>query len=153
MDFSTELVSIIPTLKRYSIKLTRNLTAAADLLQDTLLKALERQHQFTPGTNLAAWTSTIMFRVFLEDRRRERRVLPPFPEPIINEPQHHELNAADTMAILLTLPPAHQDAVLLVGGLGHTYEEAAEMLGANIGTIKSRVHRARSALHGLCRAA
>lgn len=150
MDFTSELVGVMPSLKVYAIRLTRNLTDAGDLLQDTMVRALEKRSQFQPGTNLAAWLSTIMFRLFLTERRKANRRYPYEIDDAIDSPQHERVNAADTMFLLSTLPQAHQDAVLIVGALGHTYDEAAEILETNVGTVKSRVHRARIALHGLC---
>ena len=141
-------------LLRFAISLTRDKDSAEDLVQNTLFKALKNKNNFQEGTNLEAWCFTILKNTFFVHRRSawERRVSGgEEAESQINGEtaqanQESLMNLKEALEVIKTLPPAQQEALYLVGILGESYEEAAVTAGTEVGTIKSRVSRARQAL-------
>jgi RNA polymerase sigma-70 factor (ECF subfamily) len=124
---------------------------ADDLVQDTIVRTLQKRHAFTPGTNFQAWAFTVMRNLFYSEHRRRRREvedvdglhaarLTVLPE------QPGSLRFAELRGALATLPHEQREAVLLIGAAGLTYEEAAQVCATKVGTIKSRVNRARTRL-------
>jgi len=145
-----QIVALIPALRAFSRALTRDATEADDLLQETLTKALGHVHQFAPGTNLKAWLFTIVRNTFYTGyNRRRREVVSPLDEAIEmrSEPSQDwslKMHAVD--AAMRQLPPHQREALTLVGCAGLSYEEAAAVCGCALGTIRSRVSRARTRL-------
>lgn len=151
MTFEEELVGLRPNLFRWAVRLTYDVDRAQDLLQDTMVKALANKHSFQPGSNMSAWAFTIMRNEFFTAARRKQLfVEDPYgtytEKMIIEAPQEPREDFRDVWSALQRLPQKQQDALNLVGVLGHSYEEAAEILHVPIGTIKSQVSRAREAL-------
>lgn len=145
------LLAAVPNLRAFAISLCGSVDRADDLVQETLLRGIAHIQSFTPGTNLAAWLTTIMRNTFINDRRkRSHSVEDPkgaFAATLTTQPeqeghaQHRELQSA-----LLKLPLDQREAIVLVGGQGLSYAEAAEICHCAVGTIKSRTNRARTKL-------
>lgn len=148
-EFKSALLGEIPQLRFFALSLTSTPDRADDLVQETLIKAWAAADRFIPGTSLRAWLFTIMRNAFYSEYRKARReVLDPGTEVRVaaNPEQNGHLDLADLNAALATLPADQREALLLVGASGVSYEEAAEICGCAIGTIKSRVNRARRKL-------
>ncbi|MFC6789300.1 sigma-70 family RNA polymerase sigma factor [Methylobacterium komagatae] len=142
------LLGAIPALRAFAFSLTYDLDRSDDLVQDTLVRAWTRAESFRRGTNLTAWLFTILRNLFYsEQRKRKREVedadglhagrLTALPE------QEVRMEMAQFQEALNLLPHAQREALILVGAQSFTYEEAAEICGVAVGTIKSRVSRAR----------
>lgn len=145
------LIAMIPSLRAFAWSLSRNPSDADDLVQDTLIKAWTNRDRFQQGTNLRAWLFTILRNTWytaLSKRRREvqdsdgEHAASLTADPV--QDLNMELHALQ--AALNTLPPEHREALVMVGAAGLSYEEAAEISGCALGTIKSRVNRARTRL-------
>ncbi len=147
--FAQALEAIIPHLRGYARSLSRSPAQADDLVQDALLRAWSARARFQAGTNFKAWMFVILRNVFLSGLRRrkfEQETTGNEPEIIAPaaQPGHMELLALrDALA---KLAPSRREALMLVGAAGMSYEEAAKVCGCAVGTIKSRVSRARSEL-------
>jgi RNA polymerase sigma-70 factor (ECF subfamily) len=145
-----EILDLIPSLRAFAQSLTRDPTEADDLLQDTLLKALLNIERFTPGTNLRAWMFTIERNTFYTNCKRKHREVAlnaDEAEEIPSEPlQDWPLKVRALQEAMQQLPGDQKEALLLVGGEGLRYEEAADACGCALGTIKSRVSRGRARL-------
>jgi len=145
-----ELAGLIPELRAYARFLARDRSAADDLVQDSLLRALAALDRYEPDGTLRAWLFTIQRNVFYEQARRrrtERMVLAQAiapGEPIQRPHQHGETEVADLQRVLWTLPPLLREALVLVGAQGMSHEEAAEVCAVPVGTMKARVSRARA---------
>ena len=154
-DFHGRLEEQIPRLRRYARALTRDVNRADDLVQDTLVRALAKQHLWQAGTNLRAWLFTLMHNQHVNDVRRSNReggnidvddmasVLVANTDPTASR-QLRELERA-----LNRLPLEQRESILLVGLEGLRYDEAASILGVPIGTVRSRLSRGREALRKL----
>lgn len=150
-DPKEELVEHLPALRAFAISLTRNSATADDLVQDTVVKAWSNLDKFQPGTNLRAWLFTILRNTFYSlHRKRSREVEDPdgIMADGLSEKPHHDgrLAMADFEDAFAQLPAEQREALVLVGAEGFSYEEAAEMCGCAVGTIKSRTNRARTRL-------
>src|SRR5215212_5241297 len=142
------LLAAVPSLRAFAISLCGQVDRADDLVQDTLLRALSNIDRFERGTNLNAWLFTILRNLFhSEYRKRRREVEDPDGSYAgrlkIQPEQGSRLDFEDFRAALNRLPHDQREAVLLVGASGFSYEEAANICGCAVGTIKSRVNRAR----------
>lgn len=151
LDFKNELTKVVPHLRAFARGLCGRPDMADDLVQEALLKAWAAQDRFEPGTSMRAWTFVILRNAYLTDMRRNRfrgEYDETVAERILTAPagQEHPIHLSDMHRALLTLPPERREALLLVGAGGFSYEEAAEICGCAVGTIKSRVGRARAAL-------
>ncbi len=149
--FKRELTAVIPHLRAFARGLCGRPDLADDLVQETLLKAWAAQDRFEPGTSMRAWTFVILRNAYLTDMRRNRFRADydeTVAERILVAPAGQEgpLHLSDMHRALLTLPPERREALLLVGAGGFSYEEAAQICQCAVGTIKSRVGRARAAL-------
>lgn len=149
--FRKELLELIPFLRAFSRSLCGNRDAADDLAQDALAKAWQSRASFRPGSNLKAWLFTILRNQFYSDRRRSWRQTPldTATAERIQSPRDEQNRAtelSDTTRALYCLPPEQREALILVGVGGFSYEEAAAIGGCAVGTVKSRVARARHAL-------
>lgn len=150
--FKRELTEVIPHLRAFARGLCGRADMADDLVQEALLKAWAAQDRFQPGTSMRAWTFVILRNAYLTDMRRNRfrgTYDEGVAERILTQPagQEEPLHLSDMHRALLTLPPERREALLLVGAGGFSYEEAAEICGCALGTIKSRVGRARATLN------
>jgi len=149
--FKRELTDVIPHLRAFARGLCGRADMADDLVQETLLKAWAARDRFEPGTSMRAWTFVILRNAYLTDMRRNRfrgEYDETVAERILTAPadQEEPVHLADLHRALLTLPDERREALLLVGAGGFSYEEAAQICGCAVGTIKSRVGRARAAL-------
>jgi len=146
-----EMLASIPNLRAFAISLTGSQIQADDLLQTTLLKALENFDKFEPGTNMRAWLFTILRNQFYTDIRKHRREVED-PDGIISgkfgvlPTQGARLDLGDMQQALTHLSHEQRETLLLVAAEGATYEEVARITGTNLGTVKSRVNRARNRL-------
>ena len=150
-DPREELVTHLPAMRAFALSLTRNASAADDLVQDTVVKAWSHFDRFLPGTNLRAWLFTILRNTFYSTRRRTVREVSDSDGALVGalaeKPEHDgRLQYADFVRAFQQLPDEQREALTLVGALGHSYEEAAEMTGVAVGTVKSRANRARARL-------
>lgn len=146
-----EVVSLIPALRAFAWSLSHNGSDADDLVQDTLIKAWTNREKFEPGTNLRAWLFTILRNTYYTNvirRRREVRDEQGEYASGLKAPATQDWSVAmrSLQAALAQLPDEHREALILVGAAGLSYEEAAEICGCALGTIKSRVNRARARL-------
>jgi RNA polymerase sigma factor (sigma-70 family) len=153
-DFKRELAAVVPHLRAFARGLCGRADMADDLVQEALLKAWAAQDRFEPGTSMRAWTFVILRNAYLTDMRRNRfrgEYDENVAERILTAPagQEEPIHLADLHRALLTLPPERREALLLVGAGGFSYEEAAQICGCAVGTIKSRVGRARAALNAM----
>lgn len=152
--FKRELTEVVPHLRAFARGLCGRPDMADDLVQEALLKAWAAQERFEPGTSMRAWTFVILRNAYLTDMRRNRfrgEYDETVAERILTAPagQEEPLHLSDLHRALLTLPPERREALLLVGAGGFSYEEAANICGCAVGTIKSRVGRARAALSSM----
>jgi RNA polymerase sigma-70 factor (ECF subfamily) len=150
-DFKTELLALIPFLRAFARSLCGNPEMADDLAQETLVKAWQSRDTFIPGTNLKAWLFTILRNQFYSDRRRAWRQAPWDQEsaeriPGSREDQGWAADLSDTARALRCLSDEQREALILVGAGGFSYEDAAAICHCAVGTVKSRVARARRAL-------
>ena len=150
-DFVAAVEAQIPALRRYAYALTRDHDQADDLVQDCLERALSRRHRRRRDSDLSAWLFTILRNLFLNDRRRRLRrgrEIGLDSEPSFGIPplQDSGLEARDALAALGRLPEEQQSLLLLIGVEDLSYEEAARVLGIPIGTVMSRLSRARQRL-------
>ncbi|MGI3169342.1 RNA polymerase sigma factor [Pseudooceanicola sp. C21-150M6] len=153
-DPREELVEHLPSLRAFAMSLCRNSAQADDLVQDTIVKAWSNMDKFKVGTNLRAWLFTILRNTFYSSRRRSGREVADvdgaFSANLATKPDHDgRLALQDFEVAFKTLPDEQKEALLLVGASGFSYEEAAEMCGCAVGTIKSRANRGRSRLSEL----
>ncbi len=147
----TQVLEFLPAVRAFARSLTRNRTEADDLVQETLLKALSNIDKFDPGTNLRAWLFTILRNTYyteIRKRRRENDGMAALAQQDTNIGPSQEWSATLTSLkdALARLPDDQREALVLVGAAGLSYEEAAEVCGCALGTIKSRVNRARAKL-------
>jgi RNA polymerase sigma-70 factor, ECF subfamily len=151
-DYGKKLAEQIPRLRRYARALTRDAGRADDLVQDCLLRAIRKRHLFQPDTDLRAWLFTLMHNQYVNDIRRLVRegVHMPIEEfaPTLAEPsgQSAGLQLRELDDALSRLPVEQRQAVLLVGLEGFAYEDAAAILSVPVGTVRSRLSRARDSL-------
>ena len=150
-EFRTELLGLIPFLRAFARSLTGSQEGADDLAQETLVKAWQSRDSFVPGTNLKAWLFTILRNQFYSDRRRAWRQAPWDQEaaeriPGGGQDQGWAAELSDTARALRVLTDEQREALILVGAGGFSYEDAAEICNCAVGTVKSRVARARKAL-------
>ncbi len=148
--FEDDLVEAEPYLLRQARKLTRHSEEAKDLVQQTMLLAWKGRDSFQPDTNFRAWLATILRNAFLDLRRKEnkQRALnfrPPMQEAADPE-QDVILEFEQTRKVMEKLSPNHQRVLMLVGIQGESYQEAADAMGTPVGTVRSRLSRARENL-------
>ena len=141
----------MPGLRAFAISLCGNVDRADDLVQEALLRALANIHSFQPGTNMSAWLFTILRNHFRSEYRKRRREVEDadghYAESLTSHPeQQGHLELTEFRTALNKLPDEQREALILVGASGFSYEEAAEICGCAIGTVKSRVNRARTRL-------
>ena len=145
------VLNAIPSLRAFAISLCGNVDRADDLVQETMLRALANIQSFQPGTNMSAWLFTILRNHFRSEYRKRRREVEDtdgsYAESLKSHPeQQGHVEFGEFRVALAKLPPDQREALILVGASGFSYEEAANICGCAVGTIKSRVNRARTRL-------
>ena len=149
-----DILASVPSLRAFAISLSGNGDRADDLVQETLLRAIANINSFQPGSNLPAWLFTILRNLFRSDYRKRRREVEDaegnYAKTLKTQPaQNAHLEFEEFRAALDKLPQDQREALILVGASGFSYEDAAAICGCAVGTIKSRVNRARSKLSAL----
>ncbi|NNE57261.1 MAG: sigma-70 family RNA polymerase sigma factor [Hellea sp.] len=156
-EFKRDLIELIPHLRAFARSLCGNATLADDVAQDAMLKAWKAREKFIPGTNLKAWTFTILRNQFYSIKRRSWRATSLEPEVaeqtiVANSDAEQSIYLNELRRGLNSLKDDQREALILVGASGLSYEEAAEICGCAIGTVKSRVSRARKSLEEIMEA-
>jgi RNA polymerase sigma-70 factor, ECF subfamily len=149
-----DLLAAIPRLRALAIGLCGKTDQAEDLVQETLVRAWANLSSFTPGTNMGAWLYTILRNEFYTDLRKRRHEQPDpdgtLAATLVSQPsQESRVDFQDLRLALVKLAPPQREAILLVGASGLSYEEAAHLCNCAVGTMKSRVYRARMRLTDL----
>lgn len=149
-----QIVACLPNLRAFARTIANNPARADDLVQDTIVKALANLDSFQAGTNLVAWLFTILRNHYYTELRNRRRevedVNGAHAARLVSQPgQIANLEYLDFQSALAELTDEQREALVLVGGSGFSYEQAAEICGCAVGTIKSRVNRARARLNEL----
>lgn len=150
-SFKRDMLATLPSLRAFAVSLTGKHDKADDLVQDTIMKAWAKQESFQLGTNIKAWLFTILRNEFYSQMRKRGREIQDsdgiFTERLSVHPsQYGSMDLADFKKALDGLPDDQREAVILIGASGFSYEEAAEICGCAVGTMKSRVSRARTRL-------
>jgi RNA polymerase sigma-70 factor, ECF subfamily len=150
-SFRDQLVAVIPHLRAFARSLCKDPTQADDLAQEALAKAWKARDSFEPGTSLKAWTFMILRNQFYSEKRRSWRSTPLDAEVaentlVASDNPTAPMELLELRAALNKLPDDQKEALILVGAGGMAYEEAAQICQCAVGTIKSRVSRARRAL-------
>ncbi|MGO8737868.1 sigma-70 family RNA polymerase sigma factor [Rhodoblastus sp.] len=151
LSLKAMLLAELPALRAFALSLSGAEDRADDLVQDTLVKAWTNAASFEEGTNMRAWLFTIMRNTFFSQYRKARREVQDVDGEaaarlVAMPDQLAHLDLADFRARLDCLPADQREALILIGASGFSYEEAAEICGCAVGTIKSRVNRARQRL-------
>ena len=152
--FEDELLAAVPFMRAFGRTLTGDMEQAEDLAQETVLQAWRCREQFHPGTNLRAWLSTILRNRFYSGQRR-RKWRAEYDQEIIERtlvaPDDPSANVEleDVRRALNMLPDFQREALILVGAGGMSYDEVAHIMGCPVGTVKSRVRRARDELQAI----
>ncbi|MFZ4164317.1 sigma-70 family RNA polymerase sigma factor [Brevundimonas sp. NPDC058933] len=150
-DWRSAVHVYLPSLRAFAFTLSRNSADADDLVQETLTKAWAHRARFEPGSNLRAWLFTILRNSWYTGAAKRRREVADeegrYAAGLTAEPnQEWTAELTSLRAALNALPPEHREAIVMVGAAGLSYQEAADISGCAVGTIKSRVNRARHRL-------
>jgi len=154
IEFKRDLVALIPSLRAFARGLCGNRDLGDDLAQEAMVRAWAARDSYTPGTNFRAWMYMIARNQFYTTMRRNSRI-GIWDEEMASRvlvtaaAQEHSIHVSDVEKALQKLPADQRETLLLVGAGGVSYEEAAEITGCAIGTVKSRMSRARTALAAL----
>src|SRR6266481_7102373 len=148
------MLEAVPSLRAFAISLCGNVDRADDLVQETLLRGWANMGSFQPGTNMSAWLFTILRNLFRSEYRKRRREVEDvdgsYAESLTSLPEQNcRLEIEEFREALSSLPPEQREALILVGASGFSYEETAQICDCAVGTIKSRVNRARRRLSDL----
>lgn len=148
-DAKREIAALIPALRAFARTLVRNPYDADDLVQETLAKGIANAHRFQPGTSLKSWLFTILRNTFYTSIKITNREHPGaggcVSEGCIMLPgQEWSVRGVELSDALERLPPDQREVLVMIGVLGISYEEAAVICGCAVGTIKSRLNRARN---------
>lgn len=157
LEFKAQMLKCIPALRAFAVSLVGKMDSADDLVQETLMKAWGHRDSFAEGTNFKAWLFTILRNEFYTHLRKRRREVEDADGKIAENvgvlpAQGVALDLSDMQTALNKLPPDQKEALLLVTASEMSYEEAAAICGVAVGTIKSRVNRARVRLSELLNA-
>ena len=149
-----DLVAAIPNMRAFAISLCGNRDRADDFVQEALVKAWNHLDSFEVGTNLKAWLFTILRNAYFSELRKTKREIADSEGQLaaklsVPAEQQGHLDLLDLSRALSKLPPDQREALILVGAEGFSYEDAAAISGCAVGTVKSRVNRARSRLNEL----
>lgn len=150
-DVKVLIIDIIPSLRAFARTLVNDRDRADDLVQETVLKALSNLDRFQVGTNIRAWLFTILRNSFFSELRKQRREVADSDgkyaaQLTTRATQVDKVELRDFRRALEKLPSEQREALMLVGPAGFSYEEAANICGCAVGTIKSRVNRGRNRL-------
>jgi RNA polymerase sigma-70 factor (ECF subfamily) len=150
-EFQDRLITFLPKMRVWAMALTRNRAAAEDLVQDVAMKALAASGSFVPGSNFSAWIHRIMINHFLSGvrSRREYNGLDQMPEVAIPATQYDRTEMRELDVAFQRLPKEQKEALRMIAIEERSYEEACGATGCAVGTLKSRVHRARLSLRSL----
>lgn len=153
--FLDEIEACVPSLRRYARALTHDADLADDLVQDCLERAIRKRNLWRPTGPVRAWLFRILLNIYRNDLRRSRRTPAAIPmemmtiEPQAHAPQPARLALAETARAMQLIAPEQREALLLVALEGLSYNEAAQVLDIPLGTLMSRIGRARAALRTL----
>ena len=151
-EYREAIVALIPQLRAFARFLARDVARADDLVQDTILRALERQDAWAEGSDLRAWTFRLLRNLFVDQQRRrrvEQRELAALPRVEATAPVQAGRDALhDLETAIAALPPPQREALILVAAMEMDTATAATVIGVPEGTVKARVSRARAALAG-----
>ena len=152
--FRDQMVALLPSLRAFSRGLCGHREMADDLAQDTMMRAWAARASYTQGTNFRAWMFMIMRNQFYTTIRKNSRMTSLDPEVaervlVVAPAQQNGINVDDVAKALQKLPAEQREVLLLIGANGLSYEEAAEVIGCAMGTVKSRLARGRTALAAL----
>lgn len=152
--FRDQLLALLPSLRAFSRGLCGNRDMADDLAQDTMMRAWAARASYTQGSNFRAWMFMIMRNQFYSTLRKNKRMTSLDPEVaervlVVAPAQQNGINVDDVAKALQKLPAEQREVMLLIGANGLSYEEAAQIIGCAMGTVKSRLARGRSALTAL----
>jgi RNA polymerase sigma-70 factor (ECF subfamily) len=161
-EFRRDALQHLDALHNFAVYLTRNPTEAQDLVQETYLRAMRFSHRFQPGTHLRAWLFQILRNTFLTFYRLREREAPVAEDgvPDWDAPMFHEAPDDDARALeahtdleraLVRLPEEFRTVLLLAEVEGMPLEEVAHVMGCPVGTVKSRIFRAKERMRGLLR--
>jgi RNA polymerase sigma-70 factor (ECF subfamily) len=150
-SFRDDLIAEIKNLRAFAISLSGSVSLADDLVQETLLRAWSKSDKFQPGTSLRAWLFTILRNIYYSNYRKRAREVQDTDGAyarrlVVSGDQESHLDLEDFRKALAKLPAEQREVLTLVGASGLSYEEAAVICDVEIGTIKSRLSRARSKL-------
>lgn len=150
-DFKRALVDVAPHLRAFARGLCGSQDKADDLAQEAMLRAWAARDRYMAGTNFRAWTFTILRNFFYSEARRSQfhgEYDDAVAERILKAPASQEdaMELTDVLRALQSIPDTHREALMLVAGAGLAYDEVADICGIAIGTVKSRVSRARAML-------
>ncbi len=153
-SFGQEIIAFIPPLRAFAISLSGSRSLADDLVQETILKAWANRDSFEPGTNMKAWLHTILRNHFFNLSRNYRRLVEDPDGRLagalsVAPTQVSALEYRDLRRALTQLSPEQREALILTSAGGFSYEEVADIAGCAVGTVKSRINRARERLHDL----
>ena len=145
------MLTAVPSLRAFAISLCGKVDRADDLVQETLARAIAHINSFQPGSNMSAWLFTILRNLFRSEYRKRRREVEDTDGSYVDSlksaaAQHGRVELGELRGALAKLPVDQREALLLVGALGVSYDEAAEICETAVGTIKSWVNRARARL-------
>lgn len=150
-SFKDALLAELPRLRGFAVSICSNGDRADDLVQDTVVKAWTNMDSFTPGTSLRAWLFTILRNTYFSEYRKRAREVADVDglfsaKLAVHGEQEGHLDLEDFKAALAKLSDEQREVLILIGASGFSYEEAAEICGCAVGTIKSRLNRARARL-------
>ncbi len=153
-DPRDEIIEHLPALRAFAVSLTRDVSHADDIVQDTVVKAWTSFDKYKPGTKLRAWLFTILRNNYYSHHRKFGREIEDVDgthaAQLTVSPTHDgKLMLEEVMAAFERLSVEQKEVLLLVGAWGFSYEETAEMCGVSLGTVKSRINRGRNALSQL----
>lgn len=152
MFTDNQLISEMDRLRKFALRLTKNEANADDLLQNTVLRAYEKKHLFQEGSNVFSWTSKIMYNLFVSEYRRKVKFESQYdPEPAINS-MTANIDFDDQMMLqevgeaMKHMTDEHREILVMICVQGMKYEETAQKLNIPVGTVRSRLSRARNIL-------
>ncbi|MGD9668407.1 MAG: sigma-70 family RNA polymerase sigma factor [Hyphomicrobiaceae bacterium] len=150
-NLQANLIGAVPNMRAFAISLCGDVDRADDLVQETLVKAWKNIDSFEEGTNLKAWLFTILRNTYFSEVRKRRREVCVDDSAIeqrltVPPEQQGAADLSDFKKALQQLSDDQREALILVGAEGFSYEEVAEIAGCAVGTVKSRVNRARARL-------
>lgn len=150
-EFRAQLLEHVPQLRAFARGLSGSRDRADDLVQDTVARALGAAHRYQPGTNMRAWLFTILRNCHFSERRKARYdggSIDDLPERLqtTRGDQMVSLELKEVRVLLQSIPVQYREALILVSAAGMSYDEAAAVCKCAVGTIKSRINRARNEL-------